>query len=187
MSTTTRPLPLLTLSALAVALACAGCPGNLENAWQWTTEGGASDADVEAGAPEIDGGCGDVPSTIFVPLCGMAGCHSTADKTQSLDLQAPDPASRLVGKCAVGGGILVDPQHPTQSVLYEKMTLTPPFGSRMPLGGTPLTDAQMACVVAWISAQTGTAGSCTPDAASPPPDAGTQLDAGKDASDAAGD
>jgi hypothetical protein len=69
-----------------------------------------------------------------------------------LDLQSPDVLSRLVGvKTTEGTGLLIDPADPKMSVLYTKLTSVPPFGSRMPLASTPLTDTMLACVLAWVS------------------------------------
>ena len=62
---------------------------------------------------------------------------------------------RLSGKKAMGGpGLLIDPTTPTASVLYTKLTPTPPFGARMPLVGAPLSDADIACVLSWIESST---------------------------------
>ncbi len=97
-----------------------------------------------------DGGCPDIPTEVLQPQC--AACHSTASPQGGLDLQSPDLPARLVGIQAQGGGLLVDPANPTASVLYAKLTSTPPFGSRMPLLGQPLDDATMACVLTWITA-----------------------------------
>ena len=36
------------------------------------------------------------------------------------------------------------------STLYQKTSATPPFGGRMPLGGTPLTDAEHMTLCMWI-------------------------------------
>ena len=79
---------------------------------------------------------------------------------QGLDLESPGVQSRLVGMCAQGGGLLIDPAEPSRSVLYEKLTPTPPFGARMPLGKAPLDPVTLACVLAWVSAQQGSVSDC---------------------------
>jgi hypothetical protein len=62
---------------------------------------------------------------------------------------------RLSGKEAAGGpGVLIDPTTPAASVLYTKLTATPPFGARMPLVGAPLGDGDIACVLSWIESST---------------------------------
>jgi hypothetical protein len=148
-------LPLLTRAGiLGVLLACTACPGTLDDPARFTTDGGSG------GGEGGDGGCPDIPTQVFAKVCSTSGCHTTADKIQGLDLQAPAVASRLVGVCARGGGLLIDLTHPMQSVIYEKVTIAPPFGARMPLGMPPLDDPTIACLLTWISQQQGSAGSC---------------------------
>lgn len=52
-------------------------------------------------------------------------------------------------KCA--GKVLVVPEHPEQSLLLLKLSPNPPCGNRMPVGGMPLTAAQIALVRDWIA------------------------------------
>jgi hypothetical protein len=103
--------------------------------------------------------CPDVPQAVLGPNCTGAGCHNAQDKTQGLDLQSPDVGTRLVGVPARGGpGLLIDSSAPSSSVLYTKLTSTPPFGARMPLTGA-LDDPTIACVLAWIAHPSNDAGS----------------------------
>jgi hypothetical protein len=139
------------LGALAASL---GCPGTLDDPGRFELDGGEASAG-DGG----DAGCIDVPTGVFAKICATAGCHSSTDMIQGLDLQSPGVASRVVGVCARGGGTLADPSNPSHSVIYTKLGPTPPFGSRMPLGMTPLDGATLACVLAWIAAQTG-GGAC---------------------------
>jgi hypothetical protein len=150
-----------------VGLACAGCPGNLENPERFTDA--AADAVTPADDAGDGGGCPDVPSDIFGKVCATAGCHNATDKSQGLDLQSPNVGTRLAGACARGGGYLIDPTNPRASVMYTKLTATPPFGGRMPTGQA-LDDTQLACVLAFISAQKGTLQNC--DGGTPVTDAG---------------
>ena len=141
------------MATVALVTACAGCPGSLEDPGRFMANGTAA--------------CPDVPQDVFVKICGAAGCHSTVDKMLGLDLQSPDVASRLTGVSAMGGtGLLIDPSNPAMSVIYTKLTPTPPFGVRMPFARMPLDDATIACVLQWITAAT------SPDA-SPPEAAAT--------------
>jgi hypothetical protein len=144
-------------ASLGAFLVLTGCPGSLQDPGRFDVAVG-----VEAGveAPSIlDAGCPDIPSTLST-ACAGAGCHSTADRSQGLDLQSPNVASRLVCASAVGGGLLVDPSAPAQSVLYTKLSSSPPFGARMPSGAAPFDDATRACILTWISDVDADGGPC---------------------------
>ena len=131
-------LAVLCASFGALATLCAACPGSLDDPGRFLD--GAS-------------GCPDVPSAIFAVRCTASGCHTAKDRAQNLDLQSPDVAARLVGVPATGGaGLLVDPMSPEQSVLYAKLSPSPPYGARMPSGKEPLDDATIACILRWIAA-----------------------------------
>ena len=132
---------LMRLGAIALLAACTGCPGSLDDPGRFFVN-------------SSPGNCTDVPQTIFLPVCATALCHSAKDKTQGLDLQSTDVASRLVGAPSTEGpGLLVDPSSPESSVLYTKVTASPPFGVRMPFNAPPLDDASVACVLQWITEQ----------------------------------
>jgi hypothetical protein len=158
------------------------CPGELNNKAEFEAyaathpDAGAPTTD-EAGGSEMAGGssgssgnagsagvagfagtagsdaCGDVIARIFVPSCGGTGCHSDTSPQQDLDLVSPDVKSRLVGvpgkQCLK---LLVDPQNPEQSLLYQKLLVRPDCGVQMPLARPPLTSAEVACVLGWIAA-----------------------------------
>jgi hypothetical protein len=166
----TRTLSPVRVAILAFAGACVGCPANLEDPGRFALDGATS----------LDGpeGCGDITQTLFLPVCATAECHSTSAKQQSLDLQAPGVASRLVGVPSTeGAGLLIDPSMPSASWLYTKLTTSPPFGVRMPFNLPPLDDARIACVLQWVTAQVpvGEAGAddASDDAAEPPIDDGS--------------
>jgi hypothetical protein len=127
------------LLAAVLAAALAGCPGSLEDPGRFDEQFGT---------------CPDVP-TYLATSCGTTGCHAATNSAGGLDLASADLATRLDGKKASGGtGLLIDPSSPDQSVLYTKLTASPPFGSRMPLGGAPLDDTTVSCVLTWIETST---------------------------------
>jgi hypothetical protein len=102
--------------------------------------------------------CGDVPTTVFSARCASSSCHAAAWPAAGLDLQSPSPGTRLMNKPATGGaGLIIDAAHPNRSVLYLKLTPTPPFGNRMPLGGM-LDGSTIDCVGSWIAQQVGVDG-----------------------------
>jgi hypothetical protein len=161
---------------LALCLANAGCPGTLEDPERFLGDGGLSaqgqqtgDGGLagEGGAADDGGGggnCPDITQTVFAKTCAAAGCHNTMDRSQGLDLQSPNLPSRLIGVMATEGpGLLIDPSNPSNSVLYKKVTASPPFGARMPSGGAALDDATVACILAWIAQVSASAGAGSQD------------------------
>ena len=138
------------VAILALAMACVACPSNLEDPGRFLLDGAASNPTT---------GCGDITQTVFIPTCAMSACHSTATKQQGLDLESPDLLSRLVNVPSTeGAGLLIDPSTPSASVLYTKVTATPPFGVRMPFNLPALDDATVACVLQWVTEQVSDAG-----------------------------
>jgi hypothetical protein len=155
---------LLAIGAAGFTCVLAGCPGNLEDPGRFSTDAAL-------------GACPDVTQTVFLTVCATAQCHSTATKMQGLDLQSPGVVSRLIGVSATEGtGLLVDPNAPQTSVLYTKLTSTPPFGVQMPFGEAPLDPATVQCVLDWITLQVqgdaaagGDDGPASDDGSEPPP------------------
>lgn len=152
------------LALAAAALGLAGCPATLDDPAAFLDGGAHATAD--------GGACGDVPSAVLAPKCATAGCHGATAPAGALDLASLNLASRLAGKTASNGALLVDPASPDTSVLLAKTSAAPPFGARMPIGGAPLDDATRACVRAWIASLPSSAAP-----APPPADAGTTTDA----------
>lgn len=125
--------PLLFVSVLA------GCPGSLEDPDRFNDQFGT---------------CPDVPA-LLSKTCATAGCHAADNPSTGLDLASDDLIGRLSGKKTAGGaGLLIDPTTPADSVLYTKVTGAPPYGGRMPLGGSPLDDTQVECILSWIETST---------------------------------
>jgi hypothetical protein len=126
---------------LAAALSLLACPGTLENKDAFLTSTGGS-----------GGGCPDVPNEILGARCSGSGCHSGSSPAASLDLVSGNWGPRLVDQPAqTCAGVLADPTDPAGSVLALVLGPDPTCGQRMPLDATPLTDAEIACVEAWIA------------------------------------
>ena len=120
---------------------------------------------------------------LLATACGAtAGCHTSTEKEQGLDLQSPDPGSRLLGVSSTEGpGLLIDPSNPSNSVLYTKLTAKPAAGVRMPFGRPALDDATISCVLDWVTSVArggGASGTATPTTT----DSGTSGDSEPDAS-----
>lgn len=146
-------------ACLALAAATAGCPTSLDDPGRFDVNGSSSGTDM--GGDGQDGGgtrgvlgeggaCPDLPP-FFAATCTASTCHNASDEAQGLDLQSPDVTSRLVSIMATEGpGLLVNPSAPSASILYLKLTASPPFGAQMPLGQKALPEAMTACVLDWI-------------------------------------
>jgi len=166
MRTEKSPLRAARLALVSSLCLLVGCPGELANKAEFEAyaaahgDAGASGTMNEAGTSSATAGsagndaCGDVVTRIFVPTCGGTGCHSAIGPQQDLDLVSPGVSTRLVGipakQCLQ---VLVDPQNPEQSLLYQKLLTRPACGAQMPLARPPLSSADVACVLAWITAQ----------------------------------
>ncbi len=145
------------------ALLLAGCPGTLDDKERFLVDAGSAgnaeaapavEAGAEAGAGPDTGPCGNVETRIFVPSCGGTGCHGATGPQQDLDLVSPGIAARVVGVPGTGCiSTLADPANPEASLIYQKLSPTPPCGSPMPLARPALSDEDVACVLAWIAAQ----------------------------------
>jgi hypothetical protein len=93
------------------------------------------------------------------PQCN--NCHGRPpDETGNgkLDM-GTDPAAAyaaIVGQKSPGtkcsSGVLVVPGDPGSSLFLQKLSPNPPCGDRMPLGGAPLSDAQLQMIRGWIAA-----------------------------------
>lgn len=130
-------------------LALTGCPGTLHDKERFLTDAAVSD---DAG--DDPGPCGDVVTRIFVPSCGGTGCHGATAPQQGLDLVSPGVAARVIGVSGTGcTGTLAAPSDPTSSLLYTKLAAKPSCGFQMPLSRPPLSDADAACILAWIAGQ----------------------------------
>jgi hypothetical protein len=129
----------------------AGCPGTLANKELYEA---ALDGSRPSGADggEDAGPCGDVVARVFAPNCGGSGCHGANAPQQDLDLVSPGVASRVVGVPGKGCSVtLADPTDPAGSLIYQKLSPSPPCGAPMPLARPALSRADAACVLAWIA------------------------------------
>jgi len=75
-------------------------------------------------------------------------CHGAGEPDGGLDLTSYD--ALLAGGTRSVGTIVIAGQ-PCASVVYQKVTDAPPFGSRMPRGGSTLAAAEQQLLHDWIS------------------------------------
>jgi hypothetical protein len=79
---------------------------------------------------------------------GCTGCHGTS-ATSGFTVGSYDAILR---GGTVSGSDIVIPGEPCESVLYQKLSATPPFGSRMPYNGPPFfTASELAMFRDWIA------------------------------------
>lgn len=137
--------PTRVLAGLA-ALLLSGCPGAIDDPAPFVSA--RMDASTPARCP--DGV--SVVRDLFARRCATAGCHDATTQLINLDLQSPGVASRVLGQraAACGGRVLADANDPDRSALLIKLRAAPPCGDRMPLGATPFTADEVACVRTWI-------------------------------------
>lgn len=110
----------------------------------------------EDGAPDHDvSWSADVVPLFIRTSGGCKSCHLPGGETPvgitvgGLDLSSYE--SLLAGGVQ-GGADIVIPGQPCDSVLYQKLSAAPPFGSRMPLDGPAFfSPAELATVHDWIA------------------------------------
>ncbi len=100
----------------------------------------------------------EIQDEILTPSCATRFCHSAEARSGGLVLEAGAAYDALVGAeptlatARAAGWKRVTPFAPDESFLLIKLTqpTSAMYGARMPLVGTPLSDAQIDTVRAWI-------------------------------------
>lgn len=123
-----------------------GCPGTLEEPERFDEALAASEVSVTSLAE-----CGDVETEIVHATCGTGDCHSARTKIADLDLETPGVLTRLAQKPGSRGGTLIVAGKPEASLLFQKVTSRPPYGTRMPSAEAALDDVSRDCVRLWIA------------------------------------
>ncbi|AKF10708.1 c-type cytochrome domain-containing protein [Sandaracinus amylolyticus] len=111
---------------------CASCPADC---------GACTDACESGLAPNVD--YGEDVQPIFDARC--VGCHGGTDPAAGLRLDT------LLGLLAgSASGPVITPCSCRDSLLWKKLGPDPFTGDRMPLGGAPLSDAEIARICQWL-------------------------------------
>jgi hypothetical protein len=126
---------------LALLLSC----GKLKELQSPTDPGGGGPVDPSATFTRVQ-------TEILTPTCATLGCHDTLAQQEQLVLIPSRSYAALVNVTSVQMPALkrVTPLDPANSYVYRKVTGTGITGERMPQGGAPLTEAQLALLRNWI-------------------------------------
>ncbi|APR82425.1 Isopentenyl-diphosphate delta-isomerase [Minicystis rosea] len=125
------------LAAVAVAAIVTGCPPGLDDPERFT---GACPADYSV-------------ESMLRERCSGASCHGGTDNLGGgLDLASAGAFERMYGHpSGACGEMLISPEGPEKSLLFQKIDGTTTCGAKMPLGADPLSTTDLACVRAWIT------------------------------------
>ncbi|MCC7381204.1 MAG: hypothetical protein IT384_05205 [Deltaproteobacteria bacterium] len=126
------------------------CPGTLDDPERFRVApcGGPGELPCTSTAPPL--------LTFFRPQCGTAGCHAPPSPQSGLDLASEGLNERVMDVVSASGlcpgQSYVVPGVPEQSLIYTKMTGTPPpCGTPMP-PGVMLVPEDVQAVHDWIEA-----------------------------------
>lgn len=109
---------------------------------------------AEFGEPDPDSGATftNHVAPILTARCATAGCHGEVAPAADLDLTEDVARDNLFQMSIQNPDIpLVTPGNPTNSYLMTKLTGDGFSGQQMPLGASPLSDAELDIVRLWIS------------------------------------
>jgi hypothetical protein len=101
--------------------------------------------------------------------CALAGCHlstsgSPAQANLDLSASALGDGRQLVNAPAQGSfcahsssppPVIIDPDHPENSLLYDKLQAKPVCGPEMPYARPPLSPDKQQCILDWIKSVPG--------------------------------
>jgi hypothetical protein len=102
-----------------------------------------------APAPGLQATLSSIQTNIFTPKCVNAGCHPGGGAPMSL--RSGESFGALVGVNSAYGRPRVAPGNASNSALYLKVIGDPNTGARMPLVGSPLSQAETDSIKAWIN------------------------------------
>jgi hypothetical protein len=93
-----------------------------------------------------------VQNEVFTPSCTFIGCHDTLGQQSQMILTAGRAYAQTVNVNSVEMPQLrrIQPNDPTNSYLYRKITGAGITGERMPLQLPPLSDEKIRLVRDWI-------------------------------------
>jgi hypothetical protein len=131
------------ITAAAAIVSCGSGGGSGSSSGDGGGGGGGGGSDLEATFASIQ-------DNVFTPIC--VGCHTGATAPLGLRLDEANSFALLVGVASEQEPSLqrVEPGDPNASYLIRKLEGTATVGGRMPLGGTPLPQADIDVIRQWI-------------------------------------
>lgn len=95
----------------------------------------------------------EIQASVFTPTCATSGCHSGANPAASLNLEAANSYTMLVGVSSTqaAGMQRVNPTDPNNSYLIQKLESAGASGQQMPPSGA-LPQVDIDVIRQWISA-----------------------------------
>jgi len=153
-------------SVISVLLGASGCSGSgdgLDENGQPIGGGGGAPPPTPPPPSPPTSAFKQIQDTIFTPVC--TGCHAGASAPRGLRLDEGNSFALLVGvpSSQVPSLQRVQPGNAENSYLVHKIEGRAAVGARMPLGGPPLSQADIDLIKQWI-----VAGAPAPTAAATP-------------------
>ncbi len=140
-----RPAGVALALLLVGGLACSDSTG---------PNGGGNGGGNGSGTPTLSGSV----QPILSANCALSGCHAGSSPARNMNLSSGQTFSNTVNVASEQVPTMdrIEPGQPDQSYLVHMIQGTfgqvGGMGPRMPLGGTPLTQAQIDVIRAWITA-----------------------------------
>lgn len=140
------------LMSMLAALGLSACAGNGEGLDQNGQPIGSSGGASSGGSTTVTADFQSIQDNVFTPICSK--CHIGASAPEGLQLDAAHSYNLLVGVPSVENSSLlrVDPGNPDMSYMVLKIEgASGIVGGQMPLGETPLPQATIDAIRAWIT------------------------------------
>lgn len=154
---TRRRALVATLGTVALCLASAvGCGSSGDDDSAGSAGGAAGNAAPAAKFSEIYAMMFPMATNARCDACHSMPANDIANGNLEMGKTQMSAYTALVGQSSRSsrcmGKTLVMPGQPEMSLLYQKVSAAPPCGSRMPLGGTAFSEAQLEMIRSWIAA-----------------------------------
>lgn len=134
---------ILLITLISVYIIILGCTNNTEDLLSAPDNGEENPDPIE----EIS--YADKVQPIFNTSCGGGGCHTNGGNANGVNLSSYAQTMNSTGS-SYGGKVVIAGNADT-SPIVDKIEPSPTHGSRMPLGGSPLSSSQIQTIRTWIN------------------------------------